>query len=281
MTFETIEQSVESADPVYLYLFTIGNDEYRYTSAATDHDAMGYTWVSAPLESDGINLTDKLKQAEFTVTLPLQHQLSVLIMGYISAAVGLTVWSGYLSDIDEEYVVEWVGADCSPKPQGFECKLEFQSIFRMSQSNGLTPVFQRRCRHAVYSNNCGLSQDTWGVIAAIDSVAGKYITIPDAALQPAGEFIAGMIKTTSGVYQYIYNHAGDQVELFEENKALSAEVLNSGWDKNWGNAWDGAAVTLYPGCDGSLSRCQYFSNSDNHGGMPWLSDNPFNGSSIV
>lgn len=270
MSYQEYEQSTQRADPVYLFRISVASEVLRYTSAANDVVAMGETWLHAPFETSGINLSNNSNVEAFTITLPYSHELAQKLMGYISVPTGISVFSGYLSDADQEFLVEWSGVDCRVNPEDAGmCRLVFTSIFNKAQAQGLSPVFQRRCRHAVYSEGCGLDSDAFAIDVDVLDVDGKIITIEESSSTIGQNFSYGMIKSPDGVYHFVYSYSAGRVELFDAVPAIIA-------------AFDQGPLTLqiYPGCDQSIARCRELGNWANFGGDQWLSDNPFDGRSL-
>lgn len=260
MTYTAIQDSVQRADPIYLFKIVVGGETLRYTSAAHDVVANGETWLKAPIKADKINLSDKMAQEEFALSLPFDHELPQKLMGYIVTTTSLTVFSYYLSDADDEVFTEFVGADATVSPEDRKnCKIVFSSIFRVSQKEGLAPRFSKRCRHAIYSTGCGLDKDDHKQTATIDTINGKTITINETL--SAGNFTGGMLKTPQGTYHYIYLRASKVLTMFDAVPFLAV----------------GDTIELFEGCDQTIKRCRTLNNAPNFGGDVWLGNNPFDG----
>ena len=70
MSYSTLDESVESGEPVYKFLFVIGDDEYRYTSAAYIIGDSSGTWNPAPIKATSVTQNDDLARNSVKITLP-------------------------------------------------------------------------------------------------------------------------------------------------------------------------------------------------------------------
>lgn len=258
MSFKSFEESVQLADPVYLFLIAIGATNYRYTSSVRDVVADGKTWQAAPIRADAIKLTDKMALDEFALFMPFDHELPQKLMSYLVQSASITVFSFYRSD--GEIMTEFIGADATVSPEDRKnCKIVFSSIFRLAQKDGLSPRFSKRCRHAIYSTGCQLEPNSNKQTVTIDSISGKNIIVAESL--STGEFIGGMLKTSLGTYHYIYNQTGKTLTMFDVVPFIHETEV----------------VDIFKGCDQSMKRCRELSNAPNFGGDLWLGVNIFDG----
>ena len=185
----------------------------------------------------------------------------------------MTIFRGHINDND--FIVYWKGRVSGSKAGGHSVSLNCESIFTSLRRPGLRARYQRTCRHALYSSNCGVNLETHGREMRLLHIASTNCNIPDASEFIDGYFTGGMIKAPDNSLRLISNHTGASITLSRPIISLETGFVNSGYG--------GVRVILYPGCDRLKSTCiDKFNNVENHGGFPFIPiKNPFGGSSIV
>jgi uncharacterized phage protein (TIGR02218 family) len=127
-------------------------------------------------------------------------------------------------------------------------------------------VYQRQCRHALYSPGCGVDKASFAVPGTVDTAVANQVFVTAAAAFANNYFTGGMLTTAEGS-RLIVEHIGTSLTLITPLTVLTG----------------GTPLTLYPGCDHTLDTCtNKFSNSLNFGGQPWLPlKNPFSGDAVM
>lgn len=182
----------------------------------------------------------------------------------------------YSKDEAGTFETEWRGTLKDVKPDDKQCKLVFNSAFSSNRSAGARPVFQRNCRHTVYSGPCGLNFDDWkiaGTVTALSSDA-LTLTIAEAATKPDGYFNAGVIVFPDGTMRSIRQHVGSTITIVRFSPSLV---------EAWNEAVDGPVdVFIAPGCSQSMQWCLgTFANNLQYGGFLNIPRRNPNNSSIV
>lgn len=206
------------------------------------------------------------------ITLPLMDSLSQhFLKSPIDYAARIEIYSKDEADV---FTVEWRGTLTNVKPDDKQCKLVFNSIFSANRTVGARPVFQRNCRHTVYSGPCGVNFDDFKVAANVTALSSDALTltVPEAAAFDNGYFRAGVIVFPDGTMRTIRAHLGSTLTLLRFSPSL-VEAWN---DSN------PVPVFIAPGCAQSKQWCDLiFDNGENYGGFLNIPLTNPNGSSIV
>lgn len=154
------------------------------------------------------------------------------------------------------FLTYWKGRIVATKSTDWECIIQCESVFTSMRRTGARARYQVQCRHALYGTACGVDKSLYAVAGTVSSVNGTSIGVSSAG----GDFIGGMIEF-NGIFRFIVGQTGTTIRLWRSMPGL--EVSDS--------------VTLYPGCNRTLTQChERFNNAENHGGFPWLPySNPF------
>lgn len=171
------------------------------------------------------------------------------------------------------FTTAWKGRLVAVIPGMDSITLKFESIFTSLRRPGLRARYQRSCRHALYGRGCRLDAEDFAVVGECTALAGTVVTVTEAALQPDGYYVGGMLRSPDGVLSYIVGHTGTAIALQRTSYSLAQAA----------EAALPFAVTLYPGCDHSRVTCNSkFNNLLNYGGFDFIPQkNPMGGSSIV
>lgn len=208
------------------------------------------------------------------LTLPLMHSIA---QHFIKSPIDYIARIECFSiDNNDDITIEWRGTLQNVKPDDKQCRLTFNSLFASNRTAGTRPVFQRSCRHTVYSGPCGVLFDSFKVDDNITAISGDglTVTVASAALKPDGFYNAGVIVFPDGTKRYIKSHIGTALILIRYSPSLI-------------EAWDAGghttvAVSIAPGCSQSIAWCaSTFANQLNYGGFLNIPLNNPNNSSIV
>lgn len=280
MSYSTREASIQDGAPIFLYEFVQGAQTWRYTSAPIAYTYGGYDWTPSALSHSEVSQSNEMAKDGISLKFPRTDAFASQFLGYAPDLVtSVTLRRGH-SD-DGEFVVYWRGRVAGSKATGAVISIDCESIFTSLRRSGLRARYQKTCRHALYARGCTLDPEDFALPALVPAVSATSVTVPDAALQPNGWYLGGMLRAEDGSLRLITGHVGSQLTLSRPIRFLS-ETL-TGYGNNYGNYYGGMAVLIYPGCDRVRSTCDAkFANLDNFGGFPWIpSKNPFGGSSIV
>ncbi len=266
-TYAELELSAHGGRPVELFRFVHGSTVWTYSSGP-EVAYGGETYAAFAVGRDEMGQTKELHKSGLNVLLPRTCELSLLyLVGNPEAVVTLTVYRLHVGASDGP-IVYWKGRVISVEWSGIEARLSCESVFTSLKRPGLRARYQRMCRHALYSAQCGADKadfDVAGTISAINA-ARTVLTVTAAAALEDGWFSGGMVETPTGGFLFITAHSGTTLTLAN---SCTLAVSDS--------------VTLYPGCARNRETCKdKFNNILNFGGWPWIpSRNPFDGRSLV
>lgn len=266
MSFFDREKSAYGGQPLELYRFAMGDQEWAFTSA--DHEVvLSETEKYPPLyiKRGGFTRGGDTNKSTLEIEVAASNPVALLYRnGWLAKAVMVTILRRHYEDT--ESVMIWRGRVTGCKWAGSTATLTSDAATTLFQRVGLRRVFQVGCPHPLYGPACRLDAGAWQVSGTVTEVKGSLAAIAAAAAHADGYFLGGMLLF--GVeYRLIVGHEKNQITLIDGIAGLAA----------------GATVTLWPGCDRSTGCCaDRFGNLDNYGGLPFLPQkNPFSGDAIV
>lgn len=265
---------------VEMYKFVRDADEWNKTSANIEVSYNGDTYVPAPIGRGDLEARNELSKSTLEVELDIFDDLAQdLLTSFTEKVLSLTLFI----KTDAVTGVAWKGRLTDVKPTKTKLKLSFENIFTSMRRPGLRARYQKPCRHLLYGRGCGLDPEAFATAGRVLAISGTFVTVAEAALQPDGYYLGGMLRGNDGILGYIISHSGSIIGLQRPIDSLTADFAISGYGLNYGNLYGGLEAKLYPGCDRLRQTCETkFNNLDNYGGFPWIpSRNPMDGSSIV
>lgn len=283
-TYSSLEASVHGGRPVELFRFVHGTTVWTYSSGP-EVEYNGETYVGYPIGRDEMQQTKDLHKSALEILLPRTSELSLLYLaGSPENIITVTVFRTHVGVFDGP-VVYWKGRIVSVEwPDPATVKFSCESVFTSLKRPGLRARYQRMCRHALYSEQCGVDKAAYAVAGTVSAVntARTMVTIPEAAGYANGYFLGGFLSLADGTMRFITAHAGSSITLSTPAPVLADFVGLTGYGVGYGVGY-GAALAIYPGCARNRETCQgRFGNILNFGGWPWIpSRNPFDGRSLV
>lgn len=265
---------------IELYKFVRDTEEWNKTSANISVSYNGDVYEPATIGRSELEQRNELSKSNLEIEIDAFDSLAQnLLTTFTEKVLSLTLFI----QTDAITGVAWKGRLTDIKPSKTKVKLVFENVFTSLRRPGLRLRFQKPCPHSLYGLGCNLNKDSFAVTGAAIDVSGTSIVIAEAALQPDGYYLGGMVKAPNGIYGFIISHSGQNLILQRPIESLISEFDLYGYGNSYGNKYGGVILTLYPGCDRLRQTCETkFNNLDNYGGFPWIpSINPMGGSSIV
>ncbi|MDR2186852.1 MAG: phage BR0599 family protein [Azonexus sp.] len=267
MSFDALETSLASGQPLRLYHFARGVDSWRYSSGDRDitHNTLVYESVPGGIADDGIRQTGQTSPDKLTLTVPADLEVAQLYRAAPpSTAVTLTVFALHWTEAD--YIVIWSGNVRSVRwPQPDRASIVCAPLSEAMDATGLRLTWDRSCPHALYSAACGVSAALWRVEATVQSVDGASVESGAFAGYPDGWFTAGYLEWFVGSVterRGIERHVGSTLWLLGGASGIPV----------------GATARAYRGCPQTTAACISFDNLPNYGGIPHLAGvSPFDG----
>ncbi|MBS9781849.1 MAG: phage BR0599 family protein [Gammaproteobacteria bacterium] len=256
--------------PTELYLFSQGVNVWRYTNGLTEINFNGGIFKPSTIERNNVSQSTDIAKNGIKLKFPLTNKFAQQFINFTPDDVTtVTVFRGeFRRDVgSNNFSVFWRGRVLSAKVNNAVITIECESIFTSVRRPGLRARYELQCRHALYSQNCGVNQSGYKESTKVFNVKNGYILQTDGISKDNGWFSGGMVQTQDGVLRYIAEHKDNEI------------ILNRPFNDNIA----GQTVALYPGCDHLKETCKNkFNNLDNFGGFPYIPiKNPFNSGSIA
>lgn len=269
MTYDALETSSHSGNPIELYEFRSGVITWRYTSADQAVVYNGQTYQPISIRRSDIASSTELNKSGMDIQVPRDNPVAQLFQQQPPGnVVSVTAYRQHRSD--GETVAFWVGRILAASWPGITAVLRSESIATSVKRMGLRRKCGAGCPHVLYGPGCHVNQLTYKTTDAVAAIAGNQITVPAAAGQANGYYDGGFVywQTGAGVidYRMIDSHAGDVLTLMFPVNGLPV----------------GDSVDIYPGCNRTLDDCENkYGNHEEYGGWPFgPAINPFNGTSL-
>lgn len=268
MSYDIFETSVDSGQPVEIYIFEQGLETWRYTSGPDVVTVTSIDYEPASIVRSEITQNNDISKSNLTITFPRDNLFAKQFLGFAPDLVTkVTVRRSHSTDSANEWVDYWKGRVIQGKAANHELHLMCESVFTSMRRVGLRSAFQKTCRHTLYSVSCGVNMDTYKVTGVVQSATATSCVVNEVGALANGWFTGGIVKLPSGAMRFIVSHTASQLTF---SRPFVEDV-------------SGLTVEVFPGCDHLKSTCNSkYANGDNFGGFPYIPPiNPFSGISIV
>lgn len=265
MTYAATDTSRQDGRPYELYKFTNGTNTWLYCTGSQSITYNSEIYQPATIIRGQTEASQEFGKSQLKIDIPFDLSLALfLAAGLPVGFISVTVFRAHFDD--GEYITHWRGRVISAGWRGTQCSITCEPVFTSLQRAGLRMVYQRQCRHALYSAGCAVNKASFAVAGTVDTAVQNQVFVNAASGFADNYFTGGMLSTDEGS-RLIVSHAGTSLTLITPLSILSG----------------GTPVTLYPGCDHTLETCNSkFANSINFGGQPWIpTKNPFSGDAVI
>lgn len=269
MSLEALDTSLESAQPVFLYKFTLGEREWRFASCANEVLTLdGKLWTPTAISHSGVKQSGEA--ASDTLTIECPQDISPVQLYMItppSSPVMITIFQKDAQD--NEFVAVYIGEVSQINaPSPGSATISCETLTSTLNRNGLRFGWQRSCPYTVYEpNTCKVSKASYAQAVTITAINGFDIEVD-------GTLTAGIY--VGGFFEWVHPVKGIEYRTIEEQNGNVLKVFGSTLDLNVGQV-----ITMYRGCDRSPAACNSFSNFLNYGGVPGMpGKSPFDGDPV-
>jgi len=263
VTYEGQETSIESGQPVELYVFSIGNLTYRYTSAEDTVVFAAQQYVSRQIERTDPAQSDADRRTELKVTLPADDPVCLPFIGVVPGQpLTLDLFRFHRGDTEAENVWSGTIIGATFKKRGAACEMSGMTSESAFNRNIPRLKYQGLCNHVLYDSACAILKVSHVYTDNVSAVSGATVTINGIlAAKGDGWSVGGYIDFNGSDYRLVTAQSGDTLTLI---LPFSDDVI-------------GKEVDVYAGCDHTLSVCESkFSNNLNYGGFAFVPVlNPF------
>jgi len=271
MTYAAQEEGTQTGAPVELYDFAHGVSAWHYTSTSAAYTDVSQSpnvaYTSASIERSGVDSSQEKARARLSLTVPRNFAIAELFrVAPPSDTVTITVRRVHRGDTASPVVV-WMGRVLGCVFEGAKATLQCEPITVSLARTGLRRVYTLSCPHVLYGTACGLAKASYDHATTVSSISGVTLTVASIG---AFSYAGGFVEWTNGdgnvERRFIKSHSTTTLTLMQ----AFAGIANSD------------AVTLYPGCDHTLTTCNTtFSNALNYGGFPGIpTKNPWAGDPV-
>lgn len=278
MSYNDLENSVDSGQPLYFYEFIYGDAStaaYRYVADTVMRVYGGRVWQPFPIKNSEIVMSGSLDKQTLTVTAREDIDITALVVTRPPSRVTLlNIYRGHVTD--PEMAMIWTGRVLSGKlGEASEVEFSCEPISTSLLAIGLRRKYQRGCPHALYGRACGADKSLHtesGITTGTTDVMTVSVSMSGDEHGLTAESLTG------GIFRVTLKTG------IMEIRAISGAVNNGG--RNWtltlvAPIYDmsvGRPVSMSKGCLHTYDACKnVFSNGDNYGGCANIpTKNPFN-----
>jgi uncharacterized phage protein (TIGR02218 family) len=273
VSFNALEESVESSAPLELYLFEYQGGALRYTTDADDVTHDGAVWAQVPgLARSAIEDTGDIAKSSLTLTAPENFPPALLFEVYPpSDVLELTVYRLQRGAPADAKTI-WIGRVLNAWWSIGHATLTCQSLFTRLKQPGLRRIYSKNCPHLLYGAECAADPAAFAATVTLEATAagGFELLATGLAARPDGYYSGGRVSYDAGAglvhVRGIREHAANRIVITHPIPGIPG----------------GAVLSVLPGCDRTVTTCQAkFANLRNYGGFPYMRDkNPFGSSSV-
>ena len=185
------ETSIESGQPVSLYLFRYGSgptDHYAYTNAERDvaYDSVVYSSLNTPDQLDEIESKQRQSESEIKIRMPLNSEIVEVFKVYPpTQVVTVVIREGHIPNTDdpvewaagENFPVSWLGRVLEVERDDESAVLMCDSSAASMRRPGLRHHFQYPCRFTVYRGRCGADETVHQTTTTVAAVTGNRVEL--------------------------------------------------------------------------------------------------------
>lgn len=263
MTFQEHEESVEGGRPIELYHFSIGLEDYYYTSAEDTVVFGGNSYVSRQIKRNSPDQSTEEGRSKLELTMLSDDPLCSRYIGVAPPTpMYVTVTKFHRSDLTDGRVL-WSGRIIMATYLNSAALCKLTAVASESVLSRQIPHFkyQGLCNHFLYDDNCTISPLLYRYVGVATDIAGELVTV--AGLQAdkgAGWAVGGKIVIGVDV-RPVLAQSGDVLTL---SMPFASDPT-------------GQTAEVYAGCDHTLATCNSkFANAINYGGFAFVpTKNPF------
>lgn len=235
-----------------LYIFEIGDETFRYSSAENDVVYSGNTYSAESIVRNEISR--EFDSASASITLPYGLEPAPR---YRVLNPSTTVWVTILKDTGAILFYGRVGG-CSFDMQKATATLKLISLQGMLKTKIPSRCYSTGCANELFDDRCGLVKEDFrkALLPTTATVSEDGLTVTANALGEEGNgyFTGGYVQSGYEA-SYIISHAGNTITLLFPLQTYNGSLT----------------IYAYAGCDKLLATCKIkFHNEPSFGGFPFV-----------
>lgn len=289
MSFDLLERSLDSGQPVLLFEMSRTGRTWRYTNIDKDLVYGGNTYTGLPIVDGGIAQDGGAEADEYRLTMPADAEFCQYLDA-VNTSFTITLRASkahlaesssepgeYADPVSGDVRLMWAGnLTTVNRPAQNIRELSFATLASSMKRGGLRLSWSRNCNLMLYGRGCLVNKATYATTLTAPTVVDG-ITLSSAAADalPDGWFSGGFVEWQweSGLIERtaIETHVGAVLTLLGSTQGMQ-------------HAIDEAAGSFiaYPGCNRTPGVCHTkFGNSANFGGVEYMQGkSPFSGEPV-
>tara|TARA_R110000737_G_scaffold47134_6_gene67070 strand:+ start:6874 stop:7704 length:831 start_codon:yes stop_codon:yes gene_type:complete len=264
MTYEAFEELQEGSAPIELYTVTIGATIYRWTSAEDDITEAADVFTAIPIERGTLKGGGPDTRKEFLViTVAGDNPVAVQYIGSVPGVEGtIKIERIQRGDGPTFQVITLFNGTISSAAftnAGRTAQLRIVPLVTSQSKPVPTDTYQGLCNRVLYDDQCQVDDTSASFrlsTAAVTAVSGNTITVTGADANGDNYYTGGFVETSS---------SDDRRLILDQTGTVLTLLLP------FTTSPIGTNVTVFAGCDHSISTCKSkFNNVVNFGGFAWV-----------
>lgn len=261
MAFVNDELSVDSAQPIELYMFTYNGIKYTYTSSQYSQSII-LNGSKVVFNAEYIKRGDSLKLGDSggsietcTINVLRTNSIALLYQGAPPEIGNINVQVFRMhGENNSDYIKILDGVVSQVRFFGSEAELTItiENVLNRYIPRG---TLSYHCQNCIFDEKCGLNRTDFVMKCWLTGgVQGLTLFSSNLLQQPSGYFTDGYLQMGNS-FRSIIDHTGDHVTIkYPINLADRADVF-----------------FVYPGCSNLFNVCaDRFNNTDNFNGIPYI-----------
>lgn len=217
-SFDVYESSTESSQPIELFEFIKGTDEFRYNSTEDEITIGGDTYLPIAIGRGNIAQGSDQSTRNVIVTMPASVSLAQQFIDRPPGEkVTLNIYRLQRPEVPtfNTQALLFKGTVQSVRYPGDGTSAEFAVRSIESALNGNIPrfTFMGMCNHILYDNNCGVNASNFDHLGTCTSISGDTVTISGLAASGI-DFVGGYVRPTGeNDFRMVLAQSGDVLTL--------------------------------------------------------------------
>jgi len=235
-----------------LYTFTTGSVVFRYTSWHTDLVVSLNTYVSRPIKRGIFSQDSQMGKTTVDITAPVLSNLTQFISSSPIEPTTVTIVRVSGDDVTQQIILftgQIMGVSFSERTASVRCEANSDKL------NIIIPRFVHKptCNHRLFDTGCGLNTATYTHVSTVSSVNTSGLTM--------NLVIAGLNATGR-------NYNGGYVIWGNDQRMITKQTTDTIYlHVSFYGILSAAAVSVVPGCSGTIAACTAYSNLPRFLGM--------------
>lgn len=264
MTFVAQETSQEDGQPIELYEFRLGTEEFNLSTAATEETFASVTYDPVTISRTNLIAGPEERTEVISIEIDAAHPLPRKYINIVpGTAATLTIKRVHRSDGQTVVIFKGVVRSVGFSNNGTRALIAVLPLTRGLSKSVPRLLYSSICNHVLYDSRCGVQRLDFRFIGTVTVIDGNDYTIPGVAASVANPATSGFIKIGNTDFRLIRSQSGDVLTLLLPFNTTDVDV--------------GTEVEVFAGCDHTIATCKtQFDIVVNYGGFAFVpTRNPF------